>query len=301
MTEQYEKTPEEEWVEKNAPKVLGVNEKDLITTQLITIVDKYDEVIVKDILGVFNHKNTKEILNTRRSGSFAKAHGHIINMCFALVSVNVHCRNYFNKLESAREHASKEMLSWDSKYETAIYNQEITVEIIGALMSFKTALDCLSQALAAMYGYSLKTWGDNGNKVLKALNNNLTEKDKPSAERLISFIERHRADTKDYINLRDNLGHGLTDYKDTLSGFFKRKDDIKPQNPRVQINDKVIDTYDLMEACRRFSGQYCREVVALSLSNIVPGITVGILDGRYIWSHNFFASTDLKTGKTEFL
>lgn len=106
-----QKTFEEEWVEKNASKVLGVDEKDLITTQLITIVDKYDELIVKDILGIFSHNNTKEILNVRRPGSFAKAHGYIINMCFALVSVNVHCRNYFSKLEPARERASREMLN----------------------------------------------------------------------------------------------------------------------------------------------------------------------------------------------
>lgn len=286
-----QKTFEEEWVEKNASKVLGVDEKDLITTQLITIVDKYDEVIVKDILGIFSHNNTKEILNVRRPGSFAKAHGYIINMCFALVSVNVHCRNYFSKLEPARERANREMLNWNSKYETAIYDQEITVEIIGALMSFKTALDCLSQALAAMYGYNLKTWGDNGNKVLKALNNNLTHKDKPSAERLISFIEKHQDDTGDYIDLRDNLGHGLTEYKNTISGFFQRKIDSKPQNPRVEVNHKVIDSLDLVDGCRKFSGEYCREVVALSLSDIVPGITIGILNDRYVWSHNIIEST----------
>lgn len=292
-----QKTFEEEWVEKNAPKVLGVDEKDLITTQLLTIVDKSDEVIVKDILGVFSHNNTKEILNARRPGSFAKAHGHIINMCFALASINVHCRNYFSKLESARERAGKEMLSWNSKYETAIYDQEITVEIIGALMSFKTALDCLSQALATMYGYNLKTWGDNGEKVLKALNNNLAAKDKPSVKRLISFIKRHQADTKDYIDLRDNLGHGLTEYKNTISGFFRRKIDGEPQNPRVEVSHKVIDSFNLMDGCRRFSGEYCREVVALSLSDIVPGITIAILkNDRYVWSHNVIASTDMNTG-----
>ena len=286
-----QKTFEEEWVEKNASKVLGVDEKDLITTQLITIVDKYDELIVKDILGIFSHNNTKEILNVRRPGSFAKAHGYIINMCFALVSVNVHCRNYFSKLEPARERASRGMLNWNSKYETAIYDQEITVEVIGALISFKTALDCLSQALAAMYGYNLKTWGDNGNKVLKALNNNLTHEDKPSAERLISFIEKHQDDTRDYIDLRDNLGHGLTEYKNTISGFFQRKIDSKPQNPRVEVNHKVIDSLDLMNGCRKFSGEYCREVVALSLSDIVPGITIGIFNDRYVWSHNIIEST----------
>ena len=121
-------------------------------------------------------------------------------MCFALVSVNVHCRKYFSKLEPARERASREILKWNSKYETAIYDQEI----IGVLMFFKTALDCLSQALVAMYGCNLKTWGDNGNK--------------SSAERLISFIEKHQDDTRDCIDLRDNLGHGLTEYKNTIGG-----------------------------------------------------------------------------------
>ncbi len=125
-----QKTLEEEWVEKNASKILGIDEKDLITTQLITIVDKYDEVIVKDILGIFSHNNTKEILNDRRPGSFAKAHGHILNMCFALASINVHCRNYFSKLEPARERSSGEMLKWNSKYETAIYDQKITVYFV---------------------------------------------------------------------------------------------------------------------------------------------------------------------------
>lgn len=294
-----QKTIEEEWVEKNAPKILGVDKKDLITTQLITIIDEYDEVIVKDIIGMFNHKNTQEILNARRPGSFAKAHGHIVNMCFALASINVHCRNYFSKLESARIRSDREMRSWSTKYETAIYDQEITVEIIGALMSFKTALDCLSQVLAAMYGYNLRTWGDNGNKVLKALNNNLAEKDKLSVKRLISFIKKHQDDTRDYIDLRDNLGHGLTEYQKTISGFFQHEINSKPQNPRVEVNRKVIDSFDLMSGCRKFSGEYCREVVALSLSDIIPGITIGILDNRYVWSHNIIASTDMITGEAK--
>ena len=91
--------------------------------------------------------------------------------------------------------------------------------------------------------------------------------------------------------MRDNLGHGLTEYKNTISGFFQRKIDSKPQNPRVKVNHKVIDSLDLMNGCRKFSGEYCREVVALSLSDIVPGITIGIFNDRYVWSHNIIEST----------
>ncbi len=297
----YKKSVEEQWVEENASRVLGVPSEQLITTKLLTIVDAFDEVIVKDILGMFNHKNTQEILNTHRSESFEKAHPFVLNMCFALASVNVHARNYFNKLESARERADKEMKSWESKVDTAIYDQEVTVEIIGALVAFKTALDSLSQALAAVYGYSLKTWGSNGDKVIKALTNNVPDKDKGPVQSLIDFIRDHQSDTKDYIDLRDNLGHGITEYKSTISGFFKRKHDELPQNPRVEINGKVVDCSDLMNGCMQLSGQYCREIIALLLSSFIPDIKIGIQDGRYVWSHNIAAVTDTNTGETRVL
>ncbi len=295
MTDEYIKSPEEEWVEKNVSRVLGIAKDQLIKTKLLTIVDEFDEVIVKDILGVFNHKNTQEILNAHSSGSFSNSHPFIINMSFALASVNVHARNYFAKLEPARERANKEMTSWKSEVDTAIYDQEITIEIVGALIAFKTALDNLSQALAAIYGYSLKTWGDNGNKVLKALENNVPNKDKKSAEKLISFIREHQVDTKDYIDLRNNLGHGLTEYKSTITGFFRSKNNKLTINPRAEVNGKVVDCSDLMDGCVRLSGQYCREIIAICLGSFVPGITVGILNGRYAWSHNIIDIINIKS------
>jgi|GEM_PF-2089471 len=295
-----ETAPEEKWVIANAAQVLGVDADKLMTTQLFTIIDDYDEVIIREIIGIYNHKNAKVILDTYKDGVFEKAHKHIVNMCFSLVSVNTHKRNYHTKLEPAKLRAAKKMEEWGSPFETSVYDQDITVEVIGALINFKTALDSLAQATAAIYGFNdLKTWGKNGDSVLKALRNNIPDKDKPKVERLIKFIENHQKLTEDYINLRDNLGHGLTEHKETISGFFKRKVDKEVQNPRVQMGDKVVDCGDLVDGCVKAGVEYVREVIGIILSSFVLGIGVGNLDGKYVWSHEFLAVQDVKSGKLE--
>jgi len=283
---------EENWVNENAPKALGINADKLMTTQLFTIVDDADEVVIKEILGIYNHKNAKIILDSHSDGSFEKSHRHIINMCFALVIINTHRRNYHYKFEESKKQATVEMESWRSPYETAIYTQDLTVEVVGALISLKSSLDSLAQAISVIYGlHGLKTWGKNGESVLKALKNNVPVKDKTKVDRLIKFIENHQELTKDYIDLRDKLGHGMSDYKQTI--------DNEVQNPRVQMGDKVIDCGDLVDGCSKVGTEYCREVVAIILSSIIPGFEVGILNGTYTWSHNIVAVQDIKSIKVE--
>lgn len=293
---------EENWVNENAPKALGINADKLMTTQLFTIVDDADEVVIKEILGIYNHKNAKIILDSHSDGSFEKSHRHIINMCFALVSINTHRRNYHYKFEESKKIATVEMESWRSPYETAIYTQDLTVEVIGALTNLKSSLDSLAQAISVIYGlHGLKTWGKNGDSVLKALKNNIPIKDKAKVDRLITFIKNHQELTKDYIDLRDKLGHGLSDYKQTISGFFKRNIDDDVQNPRVQMGEKVIDCGDLVDGCSKVGTEYCREIVAIILSSIIPGFEVGILNGAYTWSHNIIAVQDIKSSKVEYV
>ncbi len=297
---QRKTTPEEDWVNENATRVLGADPNKLITTQLFTIIDEYDEVVIRQIMGIYNHRNAKIILDAHKKGVFERAHKHVINMCFALVSVNAHKRSYHAKFDSAKERAKKEMESWKSSYETGIYDQDITVEVVGALNNLKAALDSLAQVVAAIYSFNdLKTWSKNGDGVLKALNNNVPQADKQKVNRVIKFIKEHQGLTKDYIGLRDNLGHGLTDYQKTISGFFKRNVDKEVQNPRVQMGSKVIDCGDLVDGCVKVGSEYCREIISIILSSIIPGIEVGNLDGKYVWAHNIVAVQNMKTGKVD--
>lgn len=291
-------TPEEEWVNTNAPHVLGVDASQLMTTQLFNIVDDYDDLVIRQVMGIFNHQNAKIVLDAHKNGVFEKAHSHVINMCFSLVSVNAHRRNYHAKLDTARQQAKDKMEEWQSPYETAIYDQDITIEVIGALISLKSALDSLAQAISVIYGFNdLKSWKRNGDGVLKALRKNIPKDDAPKVERLIKFIEQHQSLTKEYIDLRDNLGHGLTEYKNTISGFFKRKIDTQVQNPRIQMGDKVIDCGDLVDGCAKVGSEYAREVVGIILSSVIPGVEVGDLEGKYVWLHNVVAVSDMHEGR----
>lgn len=292
--------PEEDWANEHAPKVLGVDPRALVTTQLFTIIDEYDEVVIRQIIGLYNHKNAKIILDAHSKGVFENAHKHIINMCFALVSVNTHRRNYHSKIEESKKRATEKMASWNSPYETAIYDQDITVEVVGALINLKTALDSLAQAIAAIYKFrDLKTWKNNGDGVIKALKRNVPENDKQKVEKLNNFIEKHQTLTRDYIGLRDTLGHGMNEYKEVISGFFKRKVDDEVQRPRVQMGEKVIDCGDLVDGCAKIGSEYCREVVAIILSSVIPGFEVGNKDGEYMWTHNIVVVQDLNSGKIE--
>lgn len=292
-----EKTPAEIWVEKNASRVLGKPLNKMMTTQLLTIIDDYDEVVIREILGIFNHKNCQIILDAFNNGSFMKAHKHVINMAFALVSINVHRRNYFQKFEDAKVRATKEMESWESKSETQIYDQSLGVEVQGALINFKAALDSLAQALAAVYGLGgIKRWGKNGDDVLKSLKNNLKKEYVTHTQRLIEFIESHQKDTKDFIALRDNLGHGLAKYDEVVSGFFKRKIDTEVQNPRAQLGTSVVDCSHLLDKCSEIAINYCREAIAITLSSIIPNIEIGNDNGKYRWTHEIVAIQDVNSG-----
>lgn len=295
-----EKTPEQIWVEQNASRVLGKPLDQMMTTQLLTIVDEYDEIVIREILGMYNHKNCQIILEAFNRGSFAKAYKPIMNMAFALVSVNVHRRNYQTKFENAKDKAKEEMESWESESETQIYDQTLGVEVQGALINFKSSLDSLAQAIAAIYKLGgMKTWGSNGDDVLKPLKNNVKKEHKAHTQRLIKFIENHQKDTKDFIALRDNLGHGLAKYEESVSGFFKRKIDTEVQNPRAQLGKNVVDCSHLLDKCSEISINYCREAVAIILSSILPNIEIGNDNGKYRWTHEIVAVQDVNSGNIE--
>lgn len=295
-----EKTPAEIWVEQNASRVLGKPLNQMMTTQLLTIVDDYDEIVIREILGIYNHKNSQIILEAFNKRSYAKVHMHVMNMAFALVSVNVHRRNYLQKFEDAKAKATKEMESWETDAETQIYDQSLGVEVQGALINFKAALDSLAQAIATVYGLGgMKTWGKNGADVLRPLKNNFKKEHAAHAQRLIEFIENHQKDTKDFITLRDNLGHGLAKYEEAVSGFFKRKNDTEVQNPRAQLGTNVVDCSHLLDKCSEISINYCREVIAIILSSIIPGIQIGNDNGKYRWTHEIVAVQDVNSGSIE--
>ena len=88
----------------------------------------------------------------------------------------------------------------------------VEAEVEAFLFQFKATLDVLCKFLRPTAGINLATFGDKGNKVVKALRGNVSDAMRPRADELVRLIENDQGWITPVINVRDSASHyGGTD------------------------------------------------------------------------------------------
>lgn len=99
-------------------------------------------------------------------------------------------------------------------HELVLMEPKLTYELESFLFQIKSALDVLAQIIGITYGFSITSYSENGEKVIRSLKQNSPKELKNHASTLIKIIESRKNWVLDIVDMRDDVTH----YSD-LEGF----------------------------------------------------------------------------------
>ncbi len=182
-----------------------------------------------------------------------------------LAMVWLHHQEY-KKLEEFQISKAKEKpITNDQKIMIFDNPQNLYFEFDEFLVQVKSCLDYLVKLPAIVFGHntwSLRTFKGKGRDVIKALQNNIPDKNTNTAKSLISFIEKNQSWLEATINARDKINHffnGGIDFKYFTIYCLKDKEAEKLQTP-MWSNEQTIKDFmqvvwnNLFSLCEFFAG-----------------------------------------------
>ena len=191
----------------------------------------------------------------------------------------MHYKNYLVIEEKKKKQILKEISKLERSIDERWRSLELSCEIDAFLSKWKSTLDSLAKTLIPLYGFNSKTYRDNGNKLIKLLQNlpmSTIDKTKP----LINLIDNNIDTIGKIIELRNKVVHFD---KECLTPFHYHLPDKKLYAPNLIWEGEHYDPKDFMIQSVELLRDYIRDFIVNSINGYVENMFLVVDTKGHQW------------------
>jgi len=189
---------------------------------------------------------TDRMLSSMPSDMRSKLTEDLSNCRHKLYAVRYHFRNYAVAEQEKVKSFGKDYSAWTGVGATES-DPRLIYETEAFLFQVKSSLDVLVKCLEPLFGIRLTTFGNEGEDIIKALQNNCPKVTKSTCESLIRVVRENQAWVRELVNMRDQVTHysSLKGFNCFIEEPYRGGDHVVIHYPTMPNGQRASDYLDL--------------------------------------------------------